>query len=173
MKRNLALVLAAILAANCFPTRADVVSVQETAPSVEGAPLSAFDIASVAPSKPSRLAMYYVVPTDPSAEITPAKGLSVPVVASAGTGRDTQLGVDIAAASALAEREGWPWYAWAGVAVGTVIVIGLTAWAIVEASNDGSHDQDSSTHYTIYGDDGSTQTIYIDSPSTSNTRTGY
>lgn len=171
MKQNLSLVLAAIIAANCFPAHADVVSVQDTPPSVEESPFTAADLSDAMSAEPARLAMYYVVPADPSADIEPAKRGALPIVASAGTGRDTQLGVNLSAASAQAEREGWPWYAKAGVVVGCVLVVGLATWGIVEASHKGSHDNDASTHYTIYGDDGSTLNVRIgaDNNSTSTT----
>lgn len=172
MKTLTIILCLALVQCGFSPSWARSVEIPDTPPAYEEGGPDGTDIAAMS-AEPAQLAMHYVVPADPDAEIVPARGYRLPVVASAGTGRDAQLGVDLAAASSRAEREGWPWYAWAGVAVGTVVVIGLTAWAIVEASNDGSHDQDSSTHYTIYGDDGSTQNIYIDSPSTSNTRTGY
>jgi len=171
MKRNLSLVLAAVLAANCCPVRADVVSVLDTPPAFEVSPVTSADLASAMSAEPVQLAMYYMVPADPSADIAPAKRGTLPVVASAGTGRDTQLGVDLAAASAQAEREGWPWYGKAAVVVGCALVAGLATWAIVEASHKGSHDQDSSTHYTLTADDGATMNVRIGADNTTHTST--
>ncbi len=170
--KGISLVLAAAMACWGCPAYAEeAVSVPDAPPAVEVSPVTSADLASAMSAEPVQLAMYYVVPADPSADIEPAKRGALPIVASAGTGRDTQLGVNLSAASAQAEREGWPWYAKAGVVVGCVLVVGLATWGIVEASHKGSHDNDASTHYTIYGDDGSTLNVRIgaDNNSTSTT----
>lgn len=96
---------------------------------------------------------------------------SVPITVKAASGETTRLAVDVAAADRA--TEGWPWYGKAAVVVGSVALVGLATWAIVEASHNGSHDNDSSTHYTIMGgDEGSTVNVRIDSPDTS-TRSGW
>ena len=58
--------------------------------------------------------------------------------------------------------------------VGTIAILGLAGWAIVEASTESSHDQDSSHHTTVYVDgDGNTVTVHPDSWSSSSSRSGY
>ncbi len=174
MKRNLSLVLAAVLAANCFPAAAQTVEVPDVPPAVEAGGATSADIADAMAAGPVQTAMLVTVPTDPTADISTAGTSRLPVTAYAGTGQETRLGVDLSAASAQAEREGWPWYGKVAVVVGCALVVGLATWGIVEASHKGSHDQDSSTHYTIYGDDGATMNVRIGSDnSSSSTSTGW
>ena len=162
------LLVVALVAAGCQPALAEEVTVQPDDPFVAiGGPTSA-ELASE--TGPTQTAMLYTVPTAPAEGLgasTPAS--AYPLTVQSASGADTRLGVDLAEADKA--TEGWPWYAKAGMVVGCVALIGLTTWAIVEASHQGSHDHDSSTHYTIYGDDGSTMNIRIgaDNNSTSTT----
>ncbi len=167
------LLAAAIFAAGCQPALAEDVAVPDTAPTVEvGGPADAdFVTANAA----GGVTMLYTVPTMPrDAVLDPAPAPASPLTLQFGTGRDARLGLDVQAISDQAEREGWPWYAWAGVILGVAAVAGLATWAIVEATNDGSHDQDSSTHITVVGDDGSTVNVRVGSDNnSSSTSTGW
>ena len=167
------LLVAALIAAGCQPALAEEVAVMPDEPFVSLGGPSAADLAAAA--EPAQTAMLYIAPSVPrDATLDPAPSPASPLTLQLASGADTRLGVDVSAINAQAERDGWPWYAWAGVIVGTAAVAGLAAWAIVEASRESSHDQDSSTHYTIYGDDGSTLNIHIGPNSeTSSTTTGY
>lgn len=142
------------------PAWAQTVEVPDVAPDyAEGGP---DDMEFVTANAGGDLAMLYQVPTTPREEgfgATPAAPL--PLTIQSASGAPTRLSVDLAAADRASE--GWPWYAKAGVVIGCVALVGLAAWAIVEASHNGSHDQDSSSHVTIYGDDGSTLNVRIGS----------
>ena len=71
---------------------------------------------------------------------------------------------DLAAADKA--TEGWPWYGKAAVVVGCVLVAGLATWAIIDACQESSHDNDSSTHTTIWvSGEGNATTITVGSPS--------
>lgn len=164
------LLIAALIAAGCQPALAEEVTVQPDEPFVSmGGPTSA-EISAAADQ--AQTAMLYTVPTAPRDEVLdPAPAGTSPLTLQAASGADTRLAVDLAAADKA--TEGWPWYGKAAVVVGCVLVVGLATWGIVEASHNGSHDNDSSTHYTIYGDDGSTLNVRIGSDNSSSTRTGW
>ena len=149
------------------PAWAQTVEVPDVAPDyAEGGPE---DMEFVTANAGGDLAMLYQVPT------TPADGLGEPVHASplplsvqAASGGETRLGVDVAGINETAEREGWPTWAKVTCIVGGVAVVALTSWAIVEATQSGSHTSgdDSSTRYNIgVGGEGNTVTVRIDSPS--------
>jgi len=165
------LLVTALIAAGCQPALAEEVTVEDTAPDIEyGGPA---DADFVTANSGKDLAMLYVAPTVPrDAVLDPSTATSSPLTLRIASGADTRLGVDVSAISETAEREGWPWYAWAGVVIGTAAVAGLAAWAIVEATRESSHDHDSSQHYTFYGDDGSTINVHFGDESSSSTRTG-
>lgn len=171
------LLSAVLFAAGCQPAYAAEVSVADTPPAIESCGPSG-DADFVTANAGWNTAMLYVAPTVPRDAVldpTPA-GTASPLTLQIGTGRDTRLGVDVSAINAQAERDGWPWYAWAGAILGVAAIAGLAAWAIVEATNDGSHDQDSSTHITVVGDDGSTVNVRVGSDnnsSSSSTTTGW
>ena len=159
---------AALAAAGCQPALAEEVAVMPDEPFVSMGGPSAADLAAA--SEPVQTAMLYIAPTAPRDAVCGAAPASAyPLTLQAASGADTRLAVDIAAAEKA--TEGWPWYAKAGVVIGCVVVVGLATWAIVEASHSGSHDQDSSSHVTIYGDDGSTLNVRIGSDN--ETRTGW
>lgn len=165
------LLAAAIFAAGCQPALAEDVAVPDTAPTVEvGGPADAdFVTANAAPA----VTMLFAPPSVPrDAVYDAAPAPAYPLTLQAASGADTRLAVDIAAADKA--TEGWPWYAKVGVVVGCVALVGLTTWAIVEARNGGSHDQDSSTHITVVGDDGSTVNVRVGSDNnSSSTSTGW
>lgn len=173
--KGISLVLVAAMACwGCQPAYAEEVSIPDAPPIFEAGPTAEEIIGASAAGgvrATSDLAMIVTVPTDPTAEIAPARVPRLPVTASAATGQDARVAVDMAAAKQA--TGGWPWYGKAAVVVGSVALVGLATWAIVEASHNGSHDNDSSTHYTIMGgDEGSTVNVRIDSPDTS-TRSGW
>lgn len=165
MKKLLIIILClAVSQCGLSPAWAAPVEVPETAPTyVKGGP-ETIQVRTVrsdaSPDYLQPLSGTYVTPS-----VTP----SVPITIQAGSGTETRLGVDLAAADKA--TEGWPWYGKAAVVVGCVAVVALATWAIVEAAQDGSHDNDSSSHVTIYGDDGSTLNVRIGSDN--ETRTGY
>ncbi len=125
------------------------------------------DAADLAASAPigTDLAMLYHVPADGSVPytLTPAATPASPLTLQAGTGADTRLGVDVAAADAASQ--GWPWYGKAALIAGCVLVAGVAAWAIIEATNDGSHDGDSSSNLTVVnnGQEGAINVTYSNS----------
>lgn len=163
------LLVAALAVAGCAPSYAAEVAVEDTAPAVEsGGPDGEFVTANAAPA----VTMLFAPPSVPrDAVYDAAPAPAYPLTLQAASGADTRLAVDIAAADKA--TEGWPWYAKAGVVIGCVALVGLATWAIVEASHGGSHDQDSSSHVTIYGDDGATLNVRIGSDNQSSTRTGW
>ena len=169
------LLVVALVAAGCQPALAEEVTIEDTAPAIEyGGPA---DADFVTANGGGQMAMLYVTPTVPrDAVLDPAPAPASPLTLQLASGADTRLGVDFSAINAQAEREGWPWYAWAGVIVGTAAVVGLTVWAVSEATKDGSHDGDSSHHtdVTVNGD-GNTVTVHPDSweSSSSSSRTGW
>lgn len=167
------LLVAALAAAGCQPALAEDVAVEDTAPVVEaGGPDGEFVTAN---ARPGAVTMLFAPPSVPRDTVYDAAPASVsPLTLQAASGADTRLSVDIGAADKA--TEGWPWYGKAAVVVGCVLVVGLATWGIVEASHKGSHDHDSSTHYTIYGDDGSTLNVRIgadNNTSSSSTTTGW
>lgn len=129
---------------------------EETPPAVEAGGPEAGDIANAPPG--GDMAMLYHVPAAGEADIVPAAVQALPVVASAGTGQDTRVGVDLAAADRA--TEGWPWWGKALVAGGCVVVAGIVTYAIVDACNGGSHDGDSSSHLTL-GVGGENNTVTV------------
>lgn len=172
--RTLTIILCLALAqCGLSPAWAQTVEVPDVAPDyAAGGPE---DMEFVTANAGGDLAMLYQVPTTPADGLdasTPAS--AYPLTVQSASGADTRLGVDLAAADKA--TEGWPWYAKAGVVVGCVALVGLATWGIVEASHSGSHDHDSSTHYTIYGDDGATLNVRIGADNTttsSSTTTGW
>ena len=97
----------------------------------------------------------------------------MPVVAKAGTGMETRVGVDMAAANEISD--GWPWYAKAGLVVGCVAVAGLATWAVLDACDGGRHDNDSSQRLMLdVGGEGNSVTIHYhtDEPCNTTTTTG-
>ena len=167
LKHTLPLLLSLSLAqCHLTPAWADAVDLPDAPPpAVEPGGPDASDLATSAPIG-TDLAMLYTVPTAPDGAGTGTTPMrDSPLKLQSGTGQDTRLGVDLAAADKA--TDGWPWYAKAGVVVGCVALVALATWGIVEASHSGSHDNDSSTHYTIYGDDGATLNVKIGSPSSS------
>lgn len=171
--KGISLVLVAAMACwGCQPAYAEEVSVPDAPPIFEAGPTTEEIIGASAAGgvrATSDLAMIVTVPTDPTAEIAPARVPRLPVTASAGTGQDARVAVDMAAAQQA--TEGWPWYGKAAVVVGCALVVGLATWGIVEASHKGSHDNDAATHYTIYGDDGATLNVRIGADNTTHTST--
>lgn len=151
------------------PAWAQTVEVPDIAPAYEVGGPDAGDLAATADAGGDLAMLLYTVPT--AADVDPALGAAeggavAPLSIQGGTGRDWQMGVDPRAAAATAEREGWPWYGKAAVVVGCVLVAGLATWAIVEASNKGSHDDDASQHVTIgQSGEGNALTIHYHSPS--------
>lgn len=116
------------------------------------------------------LAMLYQVPTTPreeGVEATPAAPLPLTIQSASGAG--TRVGVDVAAAERAAQ--GWPWYGKAALVVGCVAVAALATWAVIEATNDGSHDHDSSEHLSV-GVHGEGNTVNIRYGSNENTGAG-
>lgn len=163
----------ALIAAGCQPALAEEVTVKPDEPFVSmGGPTTA---ELTATADPAQTAMLYVVPSAPRDEVLgPVSAGTSPLTLQVASGADARLGVDLSAANKA--TEGWPWYGKAAVVVGCVLVVGLATWGIVEASHKGSHDHDSSTHYTIYGDDGSTLNVRIgadNNTSSSSTTTGW
>lgn len=150
------------------PAWAQTVEVPEVAPAYEAGGPDASDLAG-ATAIGTDLAMRYHVPTSPADGLgtaTPATPL--PLTVQAASGGETRLGVDVAGINETAEREGWPTWAKATCIVGGVAVVALASWAIVEATQSGSHTSgdDSSTRYNIgVGGEGNTVTVRIDSPS--------
>lgn len=147
------------------PAWADAVTLPEAPPpAVEPGGPATSDLAASAPIG-TDLAMLYHVPADGSVPytLTPAAGTASPLTLQAATGADTRLGVDLSAANSASE--GWPWYGKAALVVGCVLVAGVAAWAIVEATNDGSHNGDSSSHLTVVnnGQEGSVNVTYSNS----------
>lgn len=165
MKLAITLLLCLALAqCGLSPAWADAVSLPDAPPpAVEPGGPDASDLAASAPIG-TDLAMLYHVPADGDAQIlaTPAPPAS-PLTLRSATGADTRIGVDLSAADATSQ--GWPWYGKAALVVGCVLVAGVAAWAIVEATNDGSHDGDSSSHLTVVnnGQEGSVNVTYSNS----------
>lgn len=101
------------------------------------------------------------------ADATPA---TLPIAVSAGTGAQTRLGVDLAAADQA--TEGWPWYAKAGLVVGCIAVAGLATWAVVDACDGGRHDNDQSQRIDLHLDgEGNTLTVHFHTDEPHNTTT--
>ncbi len=149
------------------PALAQTVEVPEVAPDyAEGGPE---DMEFVTANAGGDLAMLYQVPMSPADGLgRPAPAPTLPLSVQASSGGETRLGVDVAGINARAEREGWPTWAKVTVIVGGVAVVALASWAIVEATQSGSHTSgdDSSTRYNIgVGGEGNTVTVRIDSPS--------
>lgn len=166
MKHALTLLLCLALA-QCGLSRAwaDAVTLPEAPPpAVEPGGPDTSDLAASAPIG-TDLAMLYHVPADGSVPytLTPAATPASPLTLQAGTGADTRLGVDVAAADAASQ--GWPWYGKAALIAGCVLVAGVAAWAIIEATNDGSHDGDSSSNLTVVnnGQEGAINVTYSNS----------
>lgn len=157
-----ATLIISLVHAACSTTRAQTVEVPDTLPSVEEGGPGASDLASSAPIG-TDLAMLYHVPAAGDADFTPATQAASPLTLKSATGAETRIGVDLAAANAASQ--GWPWYGKAALVAGCVVVAGLTAWAVIEASNSGSHDGDSSSHLTVVnnGQDGSVNVTYSNS----------
>ncbi len=173
IQKGISLVLAAAMACwGCQPAYAEEVSVPDAPPIFEAGPTAEEIIGASAAGgvrTTSDLAMIVTVPTDPTAEIAPARVPRLPVTASAGTGQDARVAVDMAAAQRAAQ--GWPWYGKAAVVVGCVAVAALATWAVIEATNDGSHDHDSSEHLSV-GVHGEGNTVNIRYGSNENTGAG-
>lgn len=162
----------ALFAAGCRPAlAAEVVAQAPDEPFVSMGGPSSSDIATAWSAPAFEVAMNRATPRGDGVAVVSDTSPGIPLSLSAGTGQATQLGVDLSAASAQAEREGWPWYGKAAVVVGCALVAGLATWAIVEASHKGSHDQDSSTHYTLTADDGATMNVRIGADNTTHTST--
>lgn len=166
MKNALTLLLClAIAQCGLSPAWADTVELPDAPPpAVEPGGPDAADLAASAPIG-GDLAMLCHVPADGNAPyaLTPVSPGNSPLTLQAGTASDTRLGVDLAAANAASE--GWPWYGKAALVVGCVLVAGVATWVIIEATNDGSHDGDSSSHLTVVnnGQDGSVHVTYNNS----------
>lgn len=176
--KGISLVLVAAMACwGCQPAYAEEVSVPDALPAVEATGPSTADLADAMAAEPVQMAMFVTVPTDPTAEIAPARVSKLPVTAYAGTGQETRLEMDLASINSQAEREGWPTWAKVTVIVGGVAVVALASWAIVEATQhhgDHTSGDDSSIHLPIeVNGDGNHVNVTWDSPSTSSTRTGY
>lgn len=149
------------------PAWAQTVEVPDVAPDyAEGGPE---DLDFVTANASSDMAMLYQVPTSPADGLgRPAPAPTLPLSVQAASGGETRLGVDVAGINETAEREGWPTWAKVTCIVGGVAVVALASWAIVEATQSGSHTSgdDSSTRYNIgVGGEGNTVTVRIDSPS--------
>lgn len=169
--RNLlSILLASLLCAGCNPALAAEVEVGEVAPSVETVGLSSGDFAM--PSARDGLTMLFSPPPVPrDATFASAPPPASPLTLRAASGSDTRLSVDIGAADKA--TDGWPWYGKVAFVAGCVVLVGLTAWAVIEASNgDGSHDNDSSQNIMVRGYEGATVNVRVDSPDTS-TRSGW
>jgi len=98
------------------------------------------------------------------AQIDEGGGSASPLLLQSATGKDTRLSVDMAAINATAEKEGWPTWAKVTVIIGGVAVVALASWAIVEATQNGSHSShsDSSNHYNLNVDGtGNTATLAV------------
>lgn len=156
----------AIAQCGLSPALAQTVEVPDVAPDyAEGGPSDLAEATAIG----TDLAMLYHVPTSPADGLgtaTPATPL--PLTVQAASGGETRLGVDVAGINETAEREGWPTWAKVTCIVGGVAVVALASWAIVEATQSGSHTSgdDSSTRYNIgVGGEGNTVTVRIDSPS--------
>ena len=113
--------------------------------------------------------MLYHVPTAADVDVAGNATTASPLLLQAATGSDTRLGVDLTAADAASR--GWPWYGKAALVVGCVAVAALATWAVIEATNDGSHDHDSSEHLSVrvHGED---NTVNIRYGSNENTGAG-
>ncbi len=151
------------------PAWAQTVEVPDVAPDyAEGGPE---DMEFVTANAGCDLAMLYQVPTSPREEgfeASPAAPLP-PLTIQSASGAETRVGVDVAAAERASE--GWPWYGKAALVVGCVAVAALATWAVIEATNDGSHDHDSSEHLSV-GVHGEGNTVNIRYGSNENTGAG-
>lgn len=163
MKHAITILLCLALAqCGISPAWAQTVEVPDTPPAVEEGGPDASDLAASAPIG-TDLAMLYHVPAAGDADFAPVTPASPPLALQAATGADTRIGVDLSAANAASQ--GWPWWGKAALVAGCVVVAGITTWAIIEASDSGSHDGDSSSHLTVVnnGQEGSVNVTYSNS----------
>lgn len=158
----------------CQSAYSEEVSVPAALPAIEPTGPTPSDISAAAASDPLQAAMLFHVPanTDAYIALPSSSAPRIPVVASSATASDTRLGVDLSAANAASD--GWPWYGKAALIAGCVILVGLSAWAIVAACESGgsSSGDDSSTRYgVVVGGEGNTVHVRIDSPESSSSST--
>lgn len=120
------------------------------------------------------LAMLYDVPASGSTNLSPATPVGAPIRLQAETGGNTRIAVDAGAVQSTLDRS-WPTWVKVTVVVGSVAVVALASWAIVEACQHGEHTSgdDASTHYNVaVGGEGNTVNIRLNSDESTQTSTG-
>lgn len=164
MKHLTLLLCLAIAQCGLSPAWADTVELPDAPPpAVEPGGPDASDLAASAPIG-GDLAMLYTVPTAtdgiPSIQPTPAAS---PLRVRASSGGETRLSVDVGAANAMAEREGWAtWQKWTviGVAVVATAVAGVLIVNATQHHGNTSGDNSSTTVHVP----GNGNTVNIGSP---------